>query len=409
MFDRKYSNSAEREIPEPYYRFFNNSNKEYIAKPTTLLYAKPAVITRYVQPTAYPETNEPVLAMAGRNTIGIVGNIRKPQQVSTLRGHEGYYRQGRMYNNAATGRRVGPGGATVITDQFFLPTHKMQTSRVEEADAAYNTEVNNAYYEVDGADLKEKLRQIVRPTAAYDRQTVKDKRLTRTVGLYGPIYEIEDLRNEFTTSSVTTSETNPLTTPSTNESNENDFTTTLYGFAEFSTRISGTQYIFLPASTRPRTFTPRVTRTSFSSSNSLILRTRSEDSVGESQPEAFFRKPLYGTETREFISQKSMFTSTVKEPIEIQKTMFTSTVATKQPFESQLRGRKVESNTESVIAETLPLNLATVYDNEYERTRSSADRHLFLNFQSVNKHRIITDSPRELDVSEIVDSVKDTG
>ncbi|GIY29351.1 transposable element Tc3 transposase [Caerostris extrusa] len=81
---------------------------------------KPVAVTRYVQPSAYPETEEPVLAMAGTNTVGVVGTIRRPQKESTLRGHEGYQRQGRLYNPSVTGRRIGQGGATIITDQFFL-------------------------------------------------------------------------------------------------------------------------------------------------------------------------------------------------------------------------------------------------------------------------------------------------
>ncbi|GFT43686.1 transposable element Tc3 transposase [Nephila pilipes] len=383
--------------PEPFYVSSNASKDYYQSVPTMRLDIKPVAVTRYVQPSAYPETEEPVLAIAGGNTIGVVGTIRRPQKESTLRGHEKNSRQGRMYNPSATGRRVGQGGATIITDQFFFPGHRIETSMVGDASKAYDRDISNAYYNVDGFNLQDQLRRFVKPTV------VKDKRLTRTVGLYGPIYEVDDITNGFSSTKSSSHENLETTSLNDNDSNGEDFTTTLYGFAEFSTRISGTHYIFLPASTRPRTFTPRVTRTSFSNGAPVSSRGANAD---DDEPEAFFRKPLFGTETREFISQKSMFTSTVKEPIEIQKTMFTSTVMTKQP-EDRTRARKVDSTTDTVIAETLPLNLATVYTSDKEKTKSIDDRRNFLN--SARKHSMMTEDSLALDISEIVDDVRFTG
>ncbi|GFY70644.1 transposable element Tc3 transposase [Trichonephila inaurata madagascariensis] len=385
-------------FPEPFYVSSNASKEYYHSVPTMRMDVKPVAVTRYVQPSAYPETEEPVLAVAGGNTVGVVGTIRRPQKESTLRGHEKHSRQGRLYNPSATGRRVGQGGATIITDQFFFPGHRIETSMVGDASKAYERDISNAYYNVDGFDLQDQLRRFVKPTV------VKDKRLTRTVGLYGPIYEIDDMTNGLSSTKSSNSENLETASLTENESNDGVFTTTLYGFAEFSTRISGTHYIFLPASTRPRTFTPRVTRTSFSNGVPVSSRSASTDI---DEPEAFFRKPLFGTETREFISQKSMFTSTVKEPVEIQKTMFTSTVMTKQP-EDRTRARKVDSTVETVVAETLPLNLATVYTSDKEKTKSFDDGRNFLNLNSARKHSMMTEDSLALDISEIVDDIRVT-
>ncbi|CAL1296871.1 unnamed protein product, partial [Larinioides sclopetarius] len=383
--------------PKPFYVSSNKSEEYYQSLPTMQPDIKPLAVTRYVQPSVYPETGEPVLAVADGNTIGVVGTIRRPNKETTLRGHEGYHRQGRLYNPSATGRRVGQGGATIITDQFFFPGHRIETSVVGDASVAYNRDITNAFYNVDGFSVQDQLRRFVKPSV------VKDKRLTRTVGLYGPIYEVDDLSLSHSTLKPSSEENFSTTSSTENELNDEDFTTTLYGFAEFSTRISGTHYIFLPASTRPRTFTPRVTRTSFSSG--VSIPPKNPNSSDKDNPEAFFRKPLFGTETREFISQKSMFTSTVKEPVEIQKTMFTSTVMTKQP-DDRSRARKVDSTIDTVIAETLPLDLATVYTSANDRTASINDGRLFFNLQSMKKHSMLKDNSLTLDISEIVDSVE---
>ncbi|GBN05440.1 Transposable element Tc3 transposase [Araneus ventricosus] len=391
--------NAYGDLPEPFYVSSNKSEEYYQSLPTMRPDIKPVAVTRYVQPSAYPETEEPVLAVADGNTIGVVGTIRRPNKETTLRGHEGYHRQGRLYNPSATGRRVGQGGATVITDQFFFPGHRIETSVVGDASVAYNRDISNAFYNVDGFSVQDQLRRFVKPSV------VKDKRLTRTVGLYGPIYEVDDLSLSHSTSKPSSEENFKTSSSTENESNDEEFTTTLYGFAEFSTRISGTHYIFIPASTRPRTFTPRVTRTSFSSG--VSIPPKNPNSSDKDNPEAFFRKPLFGTETREFISQKSMFTSTVKEPVEIQKTMFTSTVMTKQP-DDRSRARKFDSAIDTVIAETLPLDLATVYTSANDRTASFNDGRLFLNLQSMKKHSMLNDNSLTLDISEIIDSVEGT-
>ncbi|KAG8186171.1 hypothetical protein JTE90_011995 [Oedothorax gibbosus] len=380
---------------QPFYRSSNSSKKQYLDIPTT----QPTVVTRYIQSTAYPETRQPVLAMVNGNTIGVVGNIVKPPEEYSLRGHQGHNRQGRMYNGNQSARRVGQGGATIITDQFIFPGHRMESSKTKDATDAYNRDITNAYYDIEGLNFHDQLKRLVKPTI------VKDNRLTRTVGLYGPIYDVVDDKNVVTSSKTPSEEI--LSSTTLEQNGNNDVTTTLYGFAEFSTRISGTQYIFLPSSTRPRTFVPRVTRTSFINGAAASSKSTNNENKPNSQPEAFFRKPLFGTDTREFISQKSMFTSTVIEPVEIKTTMFTSTVMTKQPTpEESTRARKVDKIEETVVAETLPLNLATVYMDKNEKSKTVNGGNIFLNFGPLKKHSMATNEPRKLDVSEIIDNVE---
>ncbi|GIY29350.1 transposable element Tc3 transposase [Caerostris extrusa] len=66
--------------------------------------------------------------------------------------------------------------------------------------------------------------------------------------------------------------------------------------------------------------------------------------------------------------------------------MFTSTVMTKQP-EDRSRARKVDDSLDTVIAETLPLDLASVYTSVSEKP-SANNGNMFLNFQSARKHRL---------------------
>ncbi|XP_071035921.1 mucin-3B [Parasteatoda tepidariorum] len=391
--DFEEDNIAIEAMPEPQYITSEYSSKLYASIPTLIPEMKPLAITRYVQPSTNGEVTKPVLAMVGENTVGVIGNVRQPQTGHTLRGHQGYSRQGRMLNPTPSGRRVGQGGATIITDQFFFPGHRVETSVVGDVSNAYNKDLNNAYYNVNN-NLNDQLRKFVRPSV------VKDKRLTRTVGLYGPIYEVDDLKNGVS-STTTNDESEAIELKSSADETGEDFTTTLYGFAEFSTRISGTHYVFLPASTRPRTFTPRVTRTSFTNGLSAHSRSQSSD-VSDNHPDAFFREPLFGTDTREFISQKSMFTSTVNEPIEIKKTMLTSTVMTKQYSDDQLKARKIDETPATVVAETWPLNLETVYTDANGRIASEKD--ILINLQPLSKNTLMSENSLELDVSEVVDN-----
>ncbi|XP_076356702.1 uncharacterized protein LOC143249952 isoform X2 [Tachypleus tridentatus] len=355
--------------------------------------------------TAYKEQLGTVLDTAGTKTVGKVGTVMPinaggatayPEEFSKKSSNVALSREGKRLNIFSHPAGL-ESGRVIITDRFYLPPTFGDHDQTHPDDEAppqdlyfqkyLSTKVESSY---TGGNLQEYL---LLPSLIQPHNENEYTRITKTISQFGPVF---DPLLEAVTDGSTEEENIHLTYPYYHTKHEKDesfdarrrntFPTiqsklTLYGFLEFSTTISGTEVIFLPS----------VTEGSGTKTSDFKHPSRLTNSGPQYVPKESIDKslvahtydPMFGTQTRQFISQRSMSTSTYSEAVDMMKTVSTSTIitkATKTPKSRQQKNLKHTIET-SYVTETIPVLHTTMF-----LTNLASSNALDTN-ESVNKHR----------------------